>query len=72
VEKWKIGDIVYHKRRAQDDHNSCGEVVGYCPGDRWIKVKSDGPTILIWLRNNVVNIDLECRDAEYRNAVADR
>lgn len=50
-----VGDVV--ERMNAQGECVAAIVIGFCPSDKWIRVRSDDGIRRIWLKENVSNID---------------
>lgn len=63
---FEVGDLVYHMNVADDtdERKLTGYVTGFCPGERWVRVRDLNGRPHIWLKEHVENIDAEEREAQ--------
>lgn len=63
MSEFRAGDLVYHLsiNDESDERKLVGRITGFCPSDKWIRVKAIDGGSHIWLKENVCNIDAEER-----------
>lgn len=64
----QIGDWVYHLtyQGDGDEERLVGEITGFCPGPKWVRVTTGNGHRHIWLKENIVNMSAEEREYEAR------
>lgn len=61
-----VGDLVCRADRGDDlATNEIGEVTGFCPGPRWVRVKTGDGRHRIWLKDNVHNVDSDLKEGNH-------
>ena len=69
-----IGDLVFHARYnglTGNTDRDVGNVCGFCPGDKWVRVKTNDGRYRTWLKANVNNLDYADKTGD-QGAVAKR
>jgi hypothetical protein len=63
---FEIGDLVYHMNVIDDcdERKLTGHVTGFCPSERWVRVRTLDGGRHIWLKEHVENISAEDRMIE--------
>jgi hypothetical protein len=62
TEAMQIGAMVFHKDDAKKREQRFAEVVGYCPGHEWRRVKTLDGKRRIWAVENMIELDDELAD----------
>jgi hypothetical protein len=68
ISDFRLGDLVYHMDAILDDRDDqkvWGRITGFCPGPKWVRVKTLDGNRHIWLKENVCNISAEERSDEH-------
>jgi hypothetical protein len=61
------GDLVCYALITNDfdDPKAVGHFVGFCPGPRWVKIKTLDGKVRIWLKDHVHNVDADQQEGNH-------